>query len=216
MPEKVDMAFFTTNLAQCNSNTQWRGGKPYHLSLTILTLFSSVSPVIYVTFLDDWGECWVISVVGHFQYYMYQDQFPWNCRLLFVFVLYFSLLDKLVLTVWKTADTMQCRYTCNHALPNKVLVLFHFYKIQTLLCFRQQSKTEEDVYAKVFSHSTWLKGFFCLCQNTGRKRRTERTQSGRGLANKVGRSKIYWRLLDTSSREIRITRTSRFWGLQGF
>ena len=145
MPEKVDMAFFTTNLAQCNSNTQWRGGKPYHLSLTILTLFSSVSPVIYVTFLDDWGECWVISVVGHFQYYMYQDHFPLNCRLLFVFVLYFSLLDKLVFTVWKTADTMQCRYTCNHGPRNKVLVLFHFYKIQTLLCFRQQSKSEEDV-----------------------------------------------------------------------
>lgn len=97
IPEKVDMDFFTTNLAQCNSNTQWRGGKPYHLSLTILTLFSSVSPVIYVTFLDDWGECWVISVVGHFQYYMYQDQFPLNCRLLFVFVLYFSLLNKLCL-----------------------------------------------------------------------------------------------------------------------
>lgn len=124
--EKVDMDVFTTNLAQCNSNTQWRGGKPYHLSLTILTLFSLLSSVIYVTFLDDRGECWVISVVGHFQYY--QDQFPLNCRLLFVFVLFFSLLDKLF-TVWKTADTMQSRYTCNRSFHNKVLVLFHFYKI---------------------------------------------------------------------------------------
>ena len=116
----------------------------------------------------------------------------------FCFVLF--TVGQTVFTVWKTTDTMQCRYTCNHGPRNKVLVLFHFYKIQTLLCFRQQSKTEEDVYAKVLSHSTWLNGLFCLCQNTGRKRRTERRQSGRGLANQVGRSKIYWHLLDTSLR----------------
>ena len=43
------------------------------------------------------------------------------------------------------------------------------------------------VYVKVISHCTRLSGLFCLCQNTGRKRRRERRRkSGRSLAYQVG------------------------------